>query len=117
MDLRHTFVIPAYKESAYLEDCIKSVVNQTVPGEVLIATATPNDHIRGLSDKYGIELFEHEPGELAGDWNNALECARTPLVTIAHQDDVYDSNFREEVLKSVDEAKKPIIAFTDYAEL
>ncbi|MCR5593380.1 MAG: glycosyltransferase [Saccharofermentans sp.] len=117
MDSRHTFVIPAYKESAYLEDCIKSVINQTVPGEVLIATATPNEHIKGLSDKYGIKLFVHEPGELAGDWNNALECADTPLVTIAHQDDVYESNFREEVLKAVDEAYKPIIAFTDYAEL
>lgn len=117
MDLRHTFVIPAYKESAYLEDCIKSVVNQTVPGEVLIATSTPNVHIKGLALKYGVKLCEHEPGALAGDWNFALECADTPFVTIAHQDDVYESNFREEVLKAVDEASAPIIAFTDYAEL
>lgn len=117
MDLRHTFVIPAYKESAYLEDCIKSVLDQTVPGEVIIATSTPNAHIRDLSAKYGIEVHEHEPGGIAGDWNYALECAKTPLVTIAHQDDIYDRNFREEVIRAMEEAEDPIISFTDYAEL
>ena len=117
MDQQHTFVIPAYKESAYLEDCIRSVMDQTVPGEVIIATSTVNDHIRGLADKYGLRIYEHSKAGIAGDWNYALECAGTPYVTIAHQDDVYDSTFREEVLKAVSGAKDPIIAFTDYAEL
>ena len=31
----HTFVVLAYKESAYLEECIKSVLNQEYKSEVV----------------------------------------------------------------------------------
>ena len=40
---KHTFLVLAYKESQYLEECIKSVTNQTVPTNVVIGTSTPND--------------------------------------------------------------------------
>lgn len=44
----HTFVVLAYKESSYLEECIKSVLNQKYPSKVVIATSTPfNILIRG----------------------------------------------------------------------
>ena len=45
MNDEHTFVILAYKESKYLEDCIKSVTNQSVKSNVVIATTTDNDYI------------------------------------------------------------------------
>ena len=32
----HTFVICAYKESDYLEECIKSVINQSVKSNIVI---------------------------------------------------------------------------------
>ena len=41
----HTFVVLAYKESKYLEECIKSVLNQKYRSEVVIATSTPNKFI------------------------------------------------------------------------
>ena len=41
----HTFVVLAYKESIYLETCIKSVLNQKYKSDVVIATSTPNDFI------------------------------------------------------------------------
>ena len=50
----HTFVVLAYKESLFLEDCIKSVLNQTVKTNVKIATSTPNDFIDGLAKKYSL---------------------------------------------------------------
>ena len=37
----HTFAICAYKESPYLEECIKSLKNQTIKSNILIATSTP----------------------------------------------------------------------------
>lgn len=39
----HTFVVLAYKESVYLEDCILSCINQNYKSNVVIATSTPND--------------------------------------------------------------------------
>lgn len=114
----HTFVVSAYKESPYLEECIRSLLDQTVPGEVVIATSTPNPYIAGIAAKYEIPLFEHEGGEgIAGDWNYALSCAGTSYATVAHQDDVYLPGYREKVIKALDKSKDPLIAFTKYAEL
>ena len=42
----HTFAICAYKESPYLEECIKSLKNQTIKSNILIATSTPTDYIK-----------------------------------------------------------------------
>ena len=57
MKSEHTFVICAYQESPYLEECIQSVLAQKEDGAVLIATATPNDHIQALADRYGLEAL------------------------------------------------------------
>ena len=58
-DSIHTFIVLAYKESAYLEDCIKSVINQTYPSRVIIATSTPNDFISKLAKKYNIRAVSY----------------------------------------------------------
>ena len=41
----HTFVICAYKESSFLEECIKSLKNQSIESEIFIITSTPNSYI------------------------------------------------------------------------
>lgn len=114
----HTFVVCAYKESEYLEECIRSVTNQTMPSRVVIATSTPNGHIQSLADKYNLEVFVNygETG-IAGDWNFALGCAKTKYVTIAHQDDVYFPDYARNVVSAVQRQRRPIIAFTDYCEI
>ncbi len=54
---QHTYVICAYKESPFLEECIRSLKAQTVQSEIIMATSTPNDYIRSLADEYEIPLF------------------------------------------------------------
>ena len=53
----HTFAICAYGESRYLENCIESVFAQKIKTNVIIATSTPNDYIKGLAEKYNIQIF------------------------------------------------------------
>ena len=36
INTNHTFAICAYKESPYLEECIQSLMNQTVKSDILI---------------------------------------------------------------------------------
>lgn len=114
----HCFVVCAYKESPYLQECVDSLLAQTVRSNVLMATATPNDYIRGVADNAGIKLFENEarPG-IGSDWNFAVDCAGTPLVTLAHQDDTYMPRYAEAMLAMMNEAHKPLIFFSDYGEL
>ncbi len=114
----HTYALCAYKESAFLEDCIKSLLAQTVKSNILIATSTPNRHITALSGKYDIPVFVNEGIKgIGGDWNFAYEKAETALVTIAHQDDVYEPSYTEEMLNSLNSAKSPILYFSFYSEL
>ena len=92
----HTFVICAYKESAYLKNCICSLVNQTVKSRILIATSTDNAYIRKLAKMYGLSLYVNDaPSGIATDWNFAYQQAHTRLVTIAHQDDEYNKRYVE----------------------
>ena len=114
----HTFTVCAYKESRYLEECIQSLERQTVKTNIIIATSTPNEHIRSLAEKYNLPVFINK-GEsgISGDWNFALSAAETPLITIAHQDDIYESRYAEMMLKSVNSVKNPILFSCNYGEL
>ena len=52
----HTFVVLAYKQSEYLEECIKSVLNQKYSSKVIIATSTPNNYIQTIASKYNLDI-------------------------------------------------------------
>jgi len=114
----HTFVICAYKESQYLEECIESILNQNVKSNVIMTTSTPNKHIETLAQKYNIKLYVNE-GEsgIGQDWNFGVGNTNTKYVTVAHQDDVYNKNYLEEIIKEVKKDKEFIIAFGNYREI
>lgn len=115
---KHTFVICAYKESRFLEECIHSLKRQTVLGKIIMVTSTPNRFIEEMAEKYEIPLFINEgPGGITQDWNFGYACADTPYVTIAHQDDVYRRDYLERALRAIEGFKKPLIFFSDYYEL
>ena len=113
----HTFVVLAYQESPYLESCIKSVINQTYPSQVIIATTTLNTHISGLATKYHLKVITNKHTNIGGDFDFAVHAADTPLVTVAHQDDIYDKSYSSEVVKAFRKSPHSSIIFTDYYEL
>ena len=114
----HTFAICAYGESPYLEECVYSVTHQTQPADVLIATSTPNAHIDRIAQKYHIPVHVNtgESG-ITQDWNFAYSQADTDYVTITHQDDRYGPDYSKTMLQYMHGAKRPLIFFTDYAEI
>ena len=114
----HTFVVCAYKESKYLEECIKSLLEQTIKSNIIIATATPNNHIEKLAKKYNLKLFinDEKPG-IGTDWNYGVSQTNTDYVTVAHQDDIYKKNYLEEIIKCLNKNKDFVIAFTKYKEI
>ena len=108
----HTFSICAYKESPYLEECIKSLLNQTVKANIIICTSTPNNHIKSLANKYKLKYYTRKgPSDIEDDWNFAISKCQTELVTVAHQDDIYDEKYLEYILKNY--TKKELIIFTN----
>ena len=118
METNHTFAICAYKESEYLEDCIKSLKGQTVKTNIIMATSTPNDYVKNLAEKYNIPLFVRDgKSDIRDDWNFAYNSAKTDWVTIAHQDDLYFSDYSIRAVRKLEESKHPLIYFSDYCEI
>lgn len=112
----HTFVICAYKESSFLEDCIKSLINQTVKSNIIVSTSTPNEHISNLAMEYNIPLYVNDGEKGIGhDWNFGVSKTNTKFVTIAHQDDAYEKDYLKEILNKID--NNTVIAFTKYKEI
>lgn len=114
----HTFVICAYKESPFLEECIISLKSQTVRSTVIMITSTPNEFITELAKKYQIDLFINtgEKG-IVQDWNFGYSKCDTPYVTIAHQDDIYFPRYVDRAMKALEASKHPLIYFSDYCEI
>lgn len=91
----HTFALCAHGESEYLEECLNSLVNQTVPTNVILCTSTPNGLIKRLAEQYCVPLHIN-PNSNCGmqqSWNFAVEMSQTDYVTVCHQDDYYDADY------------------------
>ena len=115
----HSFVIPTAGRSQYLESCIKSLKNQNVKSKIMITTSKPYKGLHQVAKKFNIKLFVFKKhNNIANDWNRAIRMSTSKFVTIAHQDDIYDKNYTQEIYKSLKKVKKePSIIFTDYFEL
>lgn len=114
----HTFVVTAYKKSQFLEECIKSLLNQTVKSKIIMTTSTPNNYISEIAQKYDIQLYINDGEKGIGqDWNYGISKVSTDYVTVAHQDDIYKPNYLEEIVVELEKGTDFVIAFTDYREI
>lgn len=117
--MKHCFAICAYGESPYLESCITALKAQTYKSDIIICTSTPNELIKGLAAKYGIELFVRDgASSLKADWNYAAETAASKknveLVTIAHQDDIYHRDYARELKAAAERYPDMLLFCTRY---
>jgi glycosyltransferase involved in cell wall biosynthesis len=113
-----TFVVCAYGDNQNIPMTVQSLLNQTAKAKVILSTSTPSDYLKGLAEKFQIDYFVNPERKGPGaDWNFGYSKAETKLVTIAHQDDLYEPEYAEQILQAANDAKRPVILFTDYYEL
>lgn len=98
---KHCFAVAAYGESKYLPYLLNSLKAQSVDSKVIICTSTPNKFITACSAKFGYPVYVRNGRHgLKDDWNFAYEegSKLAPLVTIAHQDDLYFPDYTKALL-------------------
>tara|TARA_B100001250_G_scaffold188793_1_gene162214 strand:+ start:1830 stop:2609 length:780 start_codon:yes stop_codon:yes gene_type:complete len=115
MKVDHTFIILAFENCLFLNECIESLQNQTLVSNVIICTSTPSKNLAKIAQKYKIKLYINDiKTSIVLDWNYAIEKADTELVTLVHQDDIYNSKYLEKIYNKI--SKNNLIAFTNYFE-
>lgn len=114
----HAFVVPAYRHSPHLRECLASLVAQERRSPVVVCTSTPFEGLDELCGEFDAQVVRHEPNRgIAHDWNIALSNAGAEWVTLAHQDDVYLPEFAGRTMALVDRHPGAILAFSDYEEM
>lgn len=114
----HAFVVLAYQRSPFLGACLASLQAQTSPSRVLIVTATPNDHIAEQAALCGAGLTINPfPSGMAGDFNFGLRASGARFVTLAHQDDLYQTDFLARTLDLFTRRPEGALSFTGYHEI
>lgn len=116
-NIDHTFVICAYKQQPFLDECVKSLKNQTKKSEIIISTSTPNNMIKKIAKNNDVKLVINKKttGHI-NDFCFAYEQAHTKYVTLCHQDDIYYKDFAEKILTKMRRRKDVIIGFSNYNE-
>jgi glycosyltransferase involved in cell wall biosynthesis len=90
-----TVVMPIYRGERWIEACLQSVADQTVPGiELIVIDSSPDEHtaaiVRSFSDRLHIRL---EAGSLLPSWqsktNHAVRIASADHICWLHHDDLW----------------------------
>lgn len=112
---QHTFVISAWKESPHIEEAVQSLLAQTVPSKIIIATSSPNDFLKGLCERYKVEYVVNPEAYMADsavNWSFAYSLAGTKYVTLAHQDDIYLPDYTKRMVEASEKHKDVIMTFS-----
>jgi len=114
----HTFAIIAYKNSPYLQECIRSLIRQSFKSNIIITTSTPTTYINKIAKKYDLPLIVNRfRRDIATDWNFAFDICRSKYLTLAHQDDIYLPDYTERCVYYAEKYPDNVILFTDYEEI
>jgi hypothetical protein len=116
--MEHTFVIPVYRAAPNLGALIETLRAQSGERSAIVLTSsTPSAELDKLATGHALPLhINPRRVDIATDWNYALAAARTPLVTLAHQDDLFAAEYVARVAGALRLHPDAVIAFSDYSE-
>jgi hypothetical protein len=114
----HSFVIPVYGEAPGLAALVASLRAQAgMRSAIVLTTSTPTAELAELARREQLPLRVNPlRAGIAADWNFALEAAQTPLVTLAHQDDVFAPGYVTQLASALHRHPQALIAFSDFTE-
>jgi hypothetical protein len=115
--MTYAFVVMAYGDSPFLEDCLQSLRTQIMPAEIVMTTSTPSRFIDETAKRFDVPVVVNPRQDgIAADWNFALTATSARCVTLAHQDDVYFPQFHQ-TTQNLLTTTDATLCFTAYEEI
>ncbi|MBM7645063.1 glycosyltransferase involved in cell wall biosynthesis [Scopulibacillus daqui] len=114
-------VVPVYNVESYLEDCLNSIMKQTLPVHEIIAVNDGSTDRSGQildewSKKYNHIHVIHQPnsGAPGGPRNKGIELAKGDFISFIDPDDLIEDDYYETALKNIGETIPDIIVTNIY---
>lgn len=120
MDPLVSVIIPNYRHAPYLDERIKSVLNQTYSNiEVIILDDHSPDNSLDVINKYKndskiahIIANEVNSGSTFKQWEKGFELAKGEYIWIAESDDVAENSFLSQLMQGILENKDIVLAYS-----
>lgn len=117
-----TVIIPLYNKEKYIENAIKSILNQTFTDfELLIVNDSSTDKSVEIASKFlseKVHLIHHEKNSgLAATRNTGIKKATSNYVTFLDADDLWKSHFLEKIFHLIQNFPEARIFGTNYEEI
>lgn len=121
MNPRISIIIPAYNQAEYLEDCIESAYNQTMPAhEIIVINDGSPDNTQEIAERYMFKEFPmiESPVRVINQVNKGLASARNTGIMNAtgdyilplDADDMLKENAIARITKEILETNADIVA-------
>jgi glycosyltransferase involved in cell wall biosynthesis len=117
-----TIIIPLYNKEKYIENAIKSILNQTFTDfNLLIINDYSTDQSVEIASKYisdRVRIFHHKKNSgLAAARNSGIKNATSNYVTFLDADDVWKPTFLESIFQLIQNFPEARIFGTNYEEV
>ena len=94
-----TVVIPCFNQEEYLFEAVESVLNQTMPCEIIIVDDESDEPVENLwDDKDNVKLIRQKNKGLSGARNTGIKNAKTEYVLPLDADDMIKETFIEDTI-------------------
>ncbi|MCQ2521205.1 MAG: glycosyltransferase family 2 protein [Lachnospiraceae bacterium] len=110
MKPRVSVVIPNYNGAEYLENCLLSLGQQTMPGMEIIVVddASEDDSAKALEERYPAVrfLFHETNGGFCKSCNDGVKAAKAPYVILLNNDTTCHKDFAKALYKAIRRSPK-----------
>ncbi len=111
-----TAIIPLYNGGEFIEEALDSVLTQTLPPAKIVVVddgSTDNgpDIVKQMACQRNIFLIHKQNGGQSSARNLGVAQARTPLIALLDQDDVWYPHHLEELVKPFRETRYPEVGW------
>jgi len=107
-------VIPTYNEEKYIERCLKSLLNQTIPRknyEIIVVDGQSTDKTVKLAKKFADKVIQQKSEGVGGARNDGVKIAKCDIVATTDADCIVPKNWLEDILMAFKRDKNLVAVY------
>ncbi len=113
--MKISVIIPVYNEEKYLEACLESLINQSVPAdEIIVVNNNSKDRTAQIAKKYPVKIIDEKKQGMISARNRGFNSATFEIIARTDADTVLPRNWIKKIKKGF--LDKNLIALSGPAE-